>query len=61
MTQGSIVSVDAARVEVDFIKATGQDTSQFMQAALPGETRTTATGNTVQKLPNGTTIHRMGG
>ena len=24
-------------------------------------TGTTATGNTVQKLPNGTTIHRMGG
>ena len=55
------VLVDTARVEVDFIKATGQDTSQFLQAALPGETRTTATGNTVQKLPNGTTIHRMGG
>ena len=61
VAQVASVLVDTARVEVDFIKATGQDTSQFMQAALPGETRTTATGNTVQKLPNGTTIHRMGG
>lgn len=61
VAQVASVLVDTARVEVDFIKATGQDTSQFLQAALPGETRTTATGNTVQKLPNGTTIHRMGG
>ena len=55
VAQVASVLVDTARVEVDFIKATGQDTSQFLQAALQGETCNTATGNTVQKLPNVTT------
>ena len=33
VAQVASVLVDTARVEVDFIKATGQDTSQFLQAA----------------------------
>ncbi|WP_200844084.1 hypothetical protein [Pantoea sp. 18069] len=42
------VLVDTARVEVDYIKATGQDTSGFLQA-LPSTSTVTA------GLPNGIT------
>ena len=60
VAQVASVLVDSARVEVDFMKATGQDVSNFLQPALPGETHATADGSTVQKLPGGRTIHRMG-
>ena len=59
VAQVASVLVDTARVEVDFIKATGQDSSGFL-AALPGASSTTVTGG----LPNGIssiTQHRLAG
>lgn len=59
VAQVASVLVDTARVEVDFIKATGQDSSGFL-TALPGASTTTVTGG----LPNGIssiTQHRLAG
>lgn len=53
------VLVDTARVEVDYIKATGQDTSGFLQALPSASTNTVTAG-----LPNGIssiTQHRLVG
>ena len=53
------VLVDTARVEVDYIKATGQDNSGFLQA-LPSASTTKVT----EGLPNGITSitqHRLTG
>lgn len=53
------VLVDTARVEVDYIKATGQDHSGFLEA-LPNASTTTVTAG----LPNGIssiTQHRLAG
>lgn len=59
MAQVASVLVDTARVEVDYIKATGQDNSGFLQA-LPSASTTTVTSG----LPNGITSitqHRLTG
>lgn len=53
------VLVDTARVEVDYIKATGQDNSGFLRALPSASTKTVTEG-----LPNGITSitqHRLVG
>lgn len=57
------VLVDTARVEVDFLKATGRDLSNFFGAAL-GDAAPSGKTVTSQGLPNGInsiTQHRLGG
>ena len=63
VAQVASVIVDTARVEVDYIKATGQDTSNFIDclkapAALAAITN--APTGTVDRSTPGVTRHRMG-
>ena len=65
VAQIASVLVDTAKVEIDYLKATGQDHTSFLEqpADLLGLGNTPGSGysgGTVQRLP-GVTKHRMGG
>lgn len=53
------VIVDTARVEVDYLKVTGQNQSAFMERIGAGEVTATTSG-TVERIGN-VTRHRMAG
>ena len=58
------VMVDTARVEVDYLKATGQDVSNFIDGMkapdAPPAISQTPTG-TLHRLSDGRLVHRLGG
>lgn len=57
------VLVDTAKVEVEYLKVTGQDASAFLEHppdAAVAHLGNTATGHLVQ-LPGGVTRHRLAG
>ena len=58
------VLVDSARVEVDYLKATGQDVSNFIDGMkapdAPPAISQTPTG-TLHRLSDGRLVHRLGG
>ncbi len=64
VAQVAAVMVDTARVEVDYIKATGQDVSNFIdgmkEPGLGAPTSETATGTLDRSTP-GRVVHRLRG
>ena len=64
VAQVASVLVDTARVEVDYIKATGQDVSNFIDGlkapGVPALVGATPTGTVDRSVP-GRTVHRLGG
>lgn len=67
VAQVASVLVDSAKVEVDYLKATGQDRSNFLElppdaaVAHLGNTPSGYTQGTVERLPGGVTKHTMKG
>ena len=63
IAQVASVLVDTARVEVDYLKATGQDCSNFIDPAkapvAAQHISMTHQGNTVDRARPGSTIHRL--
>ena len=64
VAQVAAVMVDTARVEVDYLKVTGQDVSNFIDGhkapGLPAPTGYTATGTLDRSTP-GRVVHRLRG
>lgn len=64
VAQVAAVLVDTARVEVDYLKATGQDVSNFIDGMkapdAPPAISQTPTG-TLHRLGDGRLVHRLGG
>ena len=64
VAQVSAVLVDTARVEIDYLKVTGQDCSNFIDGfkapSLPPPTTITSTG-TIDRSQPGRTVHRLRG
>lgn len=65
IAQVASVLVDTARVEVDYIKVTGQDVSNFIDGLkAPDEappTLTVASTGVIDRSQPGRTVHRIGG
>ena len=64
IAQVSSVLVDSARVEVDYIKATGQDVSNFidgLQAPTALAAIASTPTGTVDRSAPGRVVHRLGG
>lgn len=63
IAQVASVAVDTARVEVDYLKATGQDCSNFidnLKAPQAAAAIAHAPSGTVDRSQHGKLVHRMG-
>lgn len=61
VAQVASVLVDSAKVEIEYIKATGQDSSEFLQVAAAPTPTSGYTQGTVTQLAPGVTQHRLKG